>query len=313
MNRRSTFAVIFVAMICASTATGVARQRILGTISDAAPVTIVPEPGRTPLATLAEGTQVQILGPEENGWYRITFQDNYLLGDRVGYVRAEHVRVGSAPIGPAGRGTPPASSSARKNGTASAPPASRPRAGLSESSIAEAIIVGQQRRTAGLRLLDNGQRWTSDSAGGSRIRLQIHTPLAWIQQLAADAAVASRPFTMSDVTDEMTEPVLLIVVCAEVSGAPNGVDVPWVRQVLLRANGMTPVRPAAAMPFAEHVLSAAGNSSVFEGMRVTFPLDAVRRLRGARGDAEFVIVMIGASGEEKMVPVTREYLQDLPM
>jgi hypothetical protein len=312
MNRRSTFALIFVALICAS-ATGIARQRILGTIADAAPVTIVPEPGRTPLATLVEGTQVQILGPEENGWYRITFQDNYLLGDRVGYVRAEHVRVGSAPIGPAGRGTPPASSSARKNGTASAPPTSRPRGALSESSIAEAIIVGRQRRTAGLRLLDNGQRWTSDSPGGSRIRLQIHTPLAWIQQLAADAAVASRPFTMSDVTDEMTEPVLRIVVCSEVSGAPTGAGALWVRQVLLRANGMTPVRPAAAMPFAEHVLSAAGNSSVFEGMRLTFPLDAVRRLRGARGDAELVIVMIGASGDEKAVSVTREYLQDLPM
>ena len=60
MNNRSPFALIFVALICASAATGMAQgQRRMGMIGDSAPVTIVPERGRTPLATLPEGTQVQ--------------------------------------------------------------------------------------------------------------------------------------------------------------------------------------------------------------------------------------------------------------
>jgi hypothetical protein len=313
MNRRSTFVPIFVAILCGWIATTVAQvQRMLGTIVESAPVTIVPEPGRTPLATLSEGTQVQLLGPEENGWYRITFQDNYLLGDRVGYVRAEHIRTSSIPALPANGSSD--DSADRKGSRTGASRSSAPRRdGLTDSSIAEAIIIGQQRGVAGLRLLDNGQRWkTNPGTNTSRLRLQIYTPLAWIQQNAADAAAAARPFTMGDVTDEMTQPVMRILVYAESTG--YGTPAPSLRQVVLRgADTDVVVSPNSKAPFSEHVLSAAGSSSVFEGMRMTFPMEAVRRLRGPHGDNEVVIASIGAHGAGKIVRITREHLQDLPM
>src|SRR5262249_47638176 len=55
-----------------------------------APVRIYPDLNRTPLATLPPGTPVQIM--ERRGeWFRISFRDRS-LGDRVGFVRAEHIR-----------------------------------------------------------------------------------------------------------------------------------------------------------------------------------------------------------------------------
>jgi hypothetical protein len=330
MNTRSSFLLIFVAVISASVATGLAQApRRMATVSDNTPVTIVPEPGRTPLATLVEGTQVQVLGPEEDGWYRIAFQDNYLLGDRIGYVRAEHVRLATTTAtSPSDRGakspapvaTPPIARP--PNGSRTSGPAAtnrRPsRGNLTESSIAEAIVTGRmQRNVQGLRLLENGQTWTASTGAGamtSRFRLQLHTPLTWIKQLAGDAANQSRAFRLEDVTDEMTEPVLRITAYSAPMSPSSGSRACWVRHVVLRgATKDSIVQPLSKVAFSEHVVSGAGGSTVFEGLRLTFPIDAVRRLRGPRGDGDFLIGVIGLNGEEKDLKITKEYLQELPM
>jgi hypothetical protein len=328
MNNRSPFALIFVALICASVATGLAQgQRLMGMIGDSAPVTIVPERGRTPLATLPEGTQVQILAAEEDGWYKIAFQDNYLLGERVGYVRVEHLRLASpsssTPRSPGSRSPAPAplkqpitrpgngsatSGSVGTNGRGS-------RGSLTDSGIAEAIVTGRMSKSLqGLRLLENGQAWTRlTGTSTSRFRLQIHTPLAWISQLASDAALESRTFKLEDVTDEMTQPVLRVTAYSGAI-APSGDRTCWVRHVVLRGAAKDAVvQPLTKVAFSEHVVSAAGGSTVFEGLRLTFPMDAVRRLRDSRADGEFVISVIGVNGEEKMLRITSAYLQQLPM
>jgi hypothetical protein len=315
--------------MCASMATVIAQgQRLMATIAENAPVTIVPEPGRTPLATLTEGTQVQVLGPAEDGWYRIAFQDNYLLGDRVGYVRAEYLRMASAPLnatsGRDGKGAAvaatPANALPANGGKASGAAANRraSRGGLTDSSIAEAIVTGRmQKSVQGLRLLENGQPWTQSTSASimtSRFRLQIHTPLAWIKQIASDAASEARTFKLEDVTDEMTEPVLRVTAYSSPTSPSSRNRACWVRHVVLRgATGDSVVQPLSKVAFSEHVVSGAGGSTVFEGLRLTFPMDAVRRLRGPRGDGEFFIGVIGVAGEEKDLKITREYLQDLPM
>ena len=322
MNTRSAILLIFVAALCSWADVAAQGPRVLAVVTENAPVTILPERGRTPLATLSEGTQVQILGAEEDGWYRISFQDNYLLGDRVGYVRAEHLRVsGSLSATPAN--SKPASSA---NGSSSAPestttsPATptRRRGGLTESSIAEAIVTGMQRKGgSGLRLLENGQRWAGSPTGpsiDSRFRLQIHTPLAWIQQLASDAAKESRSFNLNDITEEMTEPVLHVTAYSEPRSSGRSGRPSWVRHVVLRGDAKDPVvQPLRKTAFSEHVMSATGGSAVFEGLRLTFSLDDVRRLRGLHGDSEFVISVIGSNGEVKNLKITKELLRDLPM
>jgi hypothetical protein len=68
-----------------------AQQLESGVVLVDAPVRIYPDVNRVPLATLTPGTSVQIL--EQRGeWLRISFRDK-TLGDRVGFVRAEHVRT----------------------------------------------------------------------------------------------------------------------------------------------------------------------------------------------------------------------------
>jgi hypothetical protein len=317
MNTRSPFLAIFVALLCASMAVAAAdRQRPMATIADNAPVTIVPEAGRTPLATLPEGTQVQLLGPEEDGWYKIAFQDNYLLGERVGYVRAEHLRVAApTPASPSSSlAKPPASNTATAPTTGTTDRGSR--RNISESRIVEAIVAGRAHKDAqGLQLLENGQPWRpSSNMINSRFRLQIHTPLAWIKQLASDAATESRTFMPDDVTEEMTEPVLRVTTYSKALTPVSGSRTGWVRHVVLRnATKDAIVQPVSKHPFSEHVLTGQGTTTIFEGLQLTFPLEAVRRLRGPGGDGELIISVVGVNGEEKDLRITREYFQRLPM
>ena len=73
----------------------------------------------------------------------------------------------------------------------------------------------------------------------------------------------------------MTEPVLRVVAYS----GPLAGGASWVRHIELRSDSKgVAVQPLSKEAFSEHVLSAAGGRSVSEGMRVTFPMEAVRRL-----------------------------------
>ena len=289
-------------------ATGHAQEkRVVGTVTVPAPVTLLPEEGRTPLTTLTEGSVVQVLA-EEEGWYRISFQDSYLWGDRIGYVRAEHVKV-SAPV----NGTPLV-----RPLTPGAPVGRLARGGLDDESIAIAVTKGIQSKggQAGVRLLADGRPWTGwrANAGVSAktpdLRLQIHTPLTWIQQVASEAAREGRAFGPNDLTVDMTAPVLRVVAYLETTRATTS---SLLRRIVLRGvTGDAVVEPISQEPFSEHVVIARGGPSLFQGLRVTFPIDAVRRLRG-RSDGEIEVVIIGASGAEKRVRLTKAHLDALPM
>lgn len=283
-----------------------AQRGLEGILAADTPVTLLPDPARTPLATLRAGTVVEVVGREHDGWYRISFQDIYLLGDRIGYVQADHLKVGdrTALIGSAGGAVTPAPLSRR---------------GLSPSSIDAAIILGRQpNRAHGLHLTESARGWvTSDDVGriSPEIRLSIHTPLAWIQELASDATAADLPFTSDDVTDEATAPVLRITAYTGVAVklAPGMVLANSVQRVLLRGPRTGPIAPASTQTFAEHVLSPAGGRLVREGLRVTFSMDDIRDLRGPRGDGVIFITVVNAAGEEKTVRLTRDHFAYLPM
>lgn len=298
MSTRPLLIMPLVAALCTVSVPGSAQEaQVIATVAAGAPVTLLPDASRTPLATLDEGTQVKLLGAAEDGWYRVSFQDSYLWGDRIGYVRAEHVRLAAAPP-PA---TPAASTAVPSNGT------SRPRAraGLTDANLSTAISAGRRPGTApGLRLSDGG--------ANTRFRLEVHTPLAWIRQLASDATRENRVFGLDDVTDEMTRGVLRVTAYAVVGGGAT--PAPAVRHVMLRGESSDAfVQPLTTEPYAEHIVRAAGGRTVFEGLRLTFSMEAVRRLRDARTDGGLVIVVVGAGGEEAVVRVTKQQLADLPM
>lgn len=292
-----------VASLCWPPSAAAQGRGVAATIVASAPVTLLPDEGRAPLATLSEGTRVQVLGPAEDGWYRIAFQDSYLWGDRIGYVRTDHVEVSTATNAP-----PPSPSKASDSRTYN---------GLSGTSINDAIAAGYRNKgfEAGLRLLDTGGKWTdapngngSSAATGpsGTLRLQVHTPLAWIQQLAGDAARLNRAFSFEDVADDITRPVFRVVVTkVDPEASP-------IKHALLRGvTGSPVVQPLSKEAFSEHVLNANGGSAVFEGLRLTFPMDAVRQMKERNG--EIVIAVTSADGTEKNVTISKAQLHDLPM
>lgn len=311
MNSRPVLLlIVLTAVFGAQVAVRGQYRGIAATIVTSAPVTLLPDEGRAPLATLPEGTQVQVLGPSEDGWYRISFQDSYLWGDRIGYVRATHVKVSAPP-----RETPP--SAVKPPAPSPARPSTVSSRGLSQTSISAAIAAGYQQKGVpqGLRVLDTGERWSgqlavngSASTTTATVRLQIYTPLTWIQQIASDAARRGRTFTAVNVTDEMTRSVLRVIA----TGA-NAATTPLRHIVLRDETRAFVVQPLSKEAFSEHVLNAKGQSAVFDGLRVTFPLEAVRELRGAGDDDEFIIAVIDAAGVETGVKISKAQLQDLPM
>jgi len=318
MKIRPNTLVTVLIMVCCLGGAGIGQRKgVAAIIAGDAPVMLLPEAGRTPLATLAEGTVVTVIGPEEDGWYQVSFQDSYLLGDRVGYVRVTSVRMPSAPS------SGEAMSSGRSEVRRSAARPERVRNGLSDAAIATALSAAQREpgRSHGLRIGGPGGAAPPVTAAGDGmrggIRLEIHTPLAWIQQLATDAAAHDRPFGPADVNDEMTEPVLRVTVYADVPAGSAGRPVPRpspVHHVVLRAEtGEGIVEPVSMHAFSQHVLSATGRTSTSEGLRVTFPLAAVQRLRGPATDRAVLITVVAADGDAKTVRVERKHLDALPM
>ena len=62
-----------------------------GFIVVGAALLLLPDATRTPLTTLAIGTEVKVLS-KEGEWYKVTYRDAY-LGERTGYIRASTVRI----------------------------------------------------------------------------------------------------------------------------------------------------------------------------------------------------------------------------
>jgi hypothetical protein len=139
--------------------------------------------------------------------------------------------------------------------------------------------------------------------------------MTWVEQLAANAAKEYRPFTISDITEEMLEPVLRVIVhpdtptsltAAGMSGTSS------VEHVVLRdENKRMVVQPTSKEPFTD-TASSALRDMAYQGIVAKFPLDALRELRGPKGDQEFLIVVVGAGAKEKAFKVKEKHFERLP-
>jgi hypothetical protein len=170
-------------------------------------------------------------------------------------------------------------------------------------------------RVTGLVLIDQDRAFTnamrtSDTTIGTGFSVRIYTPTTWLQQQAADAAKEYRPFTERDITPEMLEPVLRVIVHPDMPTQLTAADMrraTSVQHVVLRdtARQMT-VQPTTKEPFTETV-SSAHRDAAYQGLVATFPLDAVAGLRKADKNGEFYIVVVGQVGERAFKVKTKHF------
>lgn len=193
--------------------------------------------------------------------------------------------------------------------------------GLTQEEVSTAISTGmrQRGRFEGLELNDVGQRFasmfaTANTPGVSGYSVFMYTPLAWIKQQASKAAKEYRPFTEDDVTPEMVQPVLRIVVRPSTPTHVTGQGVALsssVQHVVIRdAQRMHVVQPIAKEPFEEDVQNAFGAKVAYQGVTAIFPLDAVEELR--RNNEEFFVTVIGQGGSDRDFKVKRKHFAQLP-
>jgi hypothetical protein len=197
-------------------------------------------------------------------------------------------------------------------------------ASLDDSQIAAALAAGakDKKKHHGLILRDSGQGFVAAmSAGGtgptasSGFWLEGFTPLSWIEQESARAAREYRTLSLSDVGEEYREPVFRVIAHPDM---PNTVTkggmagTSSVQHVVLRDESRKlVVQPIQKETFQEEAKNAMGAVMTFTGVTAKFSMDALRELRGANGDREFFITVVGESGEEKNFKVKKKHFDEL--
>jgi len=174
-----------------------------------------------------------------------------------------------------------------------------------------ALIDQQQGVANALMAFGGGAAAASNMKSGFSIR--VYTPITWIQQLSANAAKLYAPLPMSGLTDEMTAPVLRVIVSpdkpfmltgAGMSGASS------VEHVIIQDEKReTVLQPLTEEPFV-NVLSSARRDAMYDGVVATFPLDELQALRGS--DKEFYVVVVGNGTREKRFKIKSKHFEDLP-
>jgi hypothetical protein len=204
---------------------------------------------------------------------------------------------------------------------------------LNDQDKADAVRDGvkMKGRLTGLVLTDSSQGWAnainamntglngygnrSDTNTSTGFSVRVYTPKTWVEQLASNAAKEYRPFTVSDIMEEMLEPVLRVVVYPDKPTRLTGSGMSGtssVEHVVLRDESKRlVVQPTSKEPFAD-TASSALRDMTYAGIVAKFPLDAVRELRGAKGDKEFLIVVVGAGTKEKEFKVKEKHFERLP-
>ena len=308
----------------------------------AAPIFVLPDANRQPLRVVRAGSTLRLV--EQSGeWTYVQFSDpDYER--RFGYIQTKFVQVmAPEPSEPIVLTAPEAERLRRadqpvvKARPVVAPPpslvapsallpAALPAHILSDQDKADAVRLGSQQkgRLTGLLLTDPGRPFGNASTtaanrdaatDGTGFSLRVYTPRTWVEQMASNAAKESRPFAVDDIKDQMLEPVLRVVAYpnkptvrsgAGASGASSAEDI-----VLRDEHKRTVIQPLSKEPFID-IVSSPLQELAYQGIVVTFPLEALREIRGPKGDEEFLIVVVG-DRTEKEFRVERKHFSRIPM
>lgn len=197
---------------------------------------------------------------------------------------------------------------------------------LTDQDKADAVRIGtkEKGKITGLILIDSARAISNGFVAGLNpnamtdgvgFSLRVYTPTTWVRQIAADAAKEYRPFDAGDITDDMLEPMLRVIVFPDKPTRMTGAGMAMsssVQHVVLRDEAETLVlQPFSKEPFADTASSALRDVN-YEGIVARFPLEGVRALRGPKGDKEFLIIVIGATRSEKTFKVKGKHFDRLP-
>lgn len=200
------------------------------------------------------------------------------------------------------------------------------KATLSEQDRADAVRIGVKAKgkQMGLSLLDSGRAFSNAlvastnryaATDGVGFSLRVYTPKTWVEQVASNSAKEYRPFTIADITEEMLEPVLRVIVYPDKPTTLSGQgmrNASSAEHVVLRdENKKLVVQPIVKDAFTD-TASSALRDAAYQGIMAKFSLDALRELRGPKGDREFLIVVVGAGKYEKEFRVKHKHFDDLP-
>jgi len=282
-------------------------------------VRLLPDLERLPLATLPAGTIVKVIR-RDGAWINIEFRDAR-YGERTGYVLASGLIFDARLVEPADSSNPASHLVLERREPS--PVWSESVVvyrSLTEAEIGQAVDAGLRARGGihGLVLPDSGDHsyptmgilWRS-AMPGTRLRVHVYSSLAWVRQLASDAARDQRAFSVADVDAEALEPVVRVVAYPDIDYARRvGVGtVPGVQQIVLRDESWrTVIQPSVKTAIVSEG-QPPGELSSRDGLRAKFPLEGLYDLRGER---EVFVTISLTSGEEKSFRVTREQFSGLP-
>jgi hypothetical protein len=174
---------------------------------------------------------------------------------------------------------------------------------LTDESIAAAIKKGMNEKPAqvGLHLDDVGSHFAAamDKTGNASLGfdLYLYTPATWIEYQAAEFHHLMKVFKLSDLTEDMQRDVIRIMVHAN---TPQSVSRNGMRRssnvdhvVIQDLARKEVVQPSAETQSDEMVASAVSSQFTMHGQVVEFASEDVKKIRGASGEAEFYVTVIG--------------------
>lgn len=169
----------------------------------------------------------------------------------------------------------------------------------SEQDIRDAIARGtaEKGRSQPALIVRDGNFMTKSNMFGAR----IYTPLAWIEQRAADAAATYQPIRFEDVTPDMLEPVVHVVVPPYIGDMHTSMSV---QAVVLKDAQKAVIRPVSQEPYSVQAGNALGAGMTLTGMQLRFPLHAWQSLTSQGRD--FSVVVVDSYGYEHEMKVKKD-------
>lgn len=190
---------------------------------------------------------------------------------------------------------------------------------LTDEQIEVAIAAGakQKGREQGLDLQDSAASFMaamSNTGGRQGFTVVMYTPTTWLRQQASNAAKQYRTFARADVTEEMLEPVLRVIVEADKPTHVSGrVAASSVEHAVLRdKKRTTAIQPTYKEAYDDGVANAMGGKIDLESMQFKFPLEGLQEIRGAKGDQEFFLTVVGERSAEKNFEIKKKHFERIP-
>lgn len=199
---------------------------------------------------------------------------------------------------------------------------------LTDELIAEALEAGVRAKgkMVGLRLVDQMQGLARGlgSFGGRRsdattgFSVEIHTPFTWITQQASWSAKKYKTMGREDVTEQMLEPVLMVICNPDMpvkvtSRGARGIS--GVEHVIIRSTkkkGFSYIQPKETESGSELAQNAFGAQLELESLVGYFDMDETLQISAMDKKGEFFVRVIGTTGEEKDFKVKTKHFKKLP-